>query len=138
MEIVSSIFYQALPVLLALFIPAIFVLARHLVQRLGESLDIKDEKLLDELIMVIVSQGVAYAEQIAKKLADDKKLSNEEKMQLAINYVKQSLITSGIVDFTATEIANRIEALLGMVNNYGDNLNIPLIEGENNEDFIDD
>lgn len=115
MEEVVSVFYQiVLPLLITLLIPTIVLLAKYLCDKVSEHLNLKSKQTLDNFVMSLVGQGVSYAEQIAKKLADQKRLSGNEKLQLAIDYVRNELEKSKIVDVASVDIANKIEAMLGM------------------------
>jgi hypothetical protein len=114
MDVVAGIFSQLLPILVSLCIPVVLVLARYISKKLADSLGIKDTKILDELILSLVTQGIAYAEQMAHKISEEKQLEGHEKLQLAISFVKKELDRLGIVGITAQEIADKIEAMLGM------------------------
>ncbi len=115
MQEIATVFWQILPILIAIAVPSLLVLTKWLSSKIGKKLDTEQQAKIQELLTGVVLQGVAYAEQMAKqKQKENQQLTGESKLYIATQYVVEELRKNNFADLTAVEIQKRIEAILGM------------------------
>jgi len=116
METLTTFFWQVLPLLLTVAIPTLLVLVTVLCKKFGLALDAEQKAKLNTFMISIVSQGITYAEQMAKKsLAENQTAVNgSQKMYMATQYVIDELKKNNITNIASTEIAKKVESLLGV------------------------
>ena len=118
MEQYLDLFYKYfLPILITAGAGILLYLIRGLVKKYGTKLGVETQNKLSELIGTSVAQGVAFAEQWAKarqkELGDNLKVSSQDKLAKAIEFVLVDLKRSGIIDVAEKVIRDKIEACLG-------------------------
>lgn len=97
----------------------LLVLARKLARGLSEKLGLQSSNELEALLVELVSQGISYAEQEAKRQAKitNGSIDNEFKLDMATRFIiSQISKTPSIPDMSASDVQNKIEAVLGLQN----------------------
>lgn len=114
METISNIFYQILPILIAIIVPTLSVLVAWMIKQISANFSTKNQALIADIINTAASEAITYAEQIATKTAAAyKEIHGQDKLNLAIEYALAELQKNGIVKVTAEELGRKIESLLG-------------------------
>ncbi len=107
-----------LPIILSILGTAIVVLGRGLVKKYGTKLDIETRQRTDDLIASLTHQGVAIAEQWAKRKAKTlgvgDKVEETEKLHMAMEYISQQIEKNGLDKLVERELGEKIEAILGL------------------------
>ena len=115
----SSVMYWNMiwPLLLAICVPSILVVAIRISTKLGKRLDLQNRNILNDFIMSVVAQGVSFAEQLSIKRAKDNiGVTSDDKLTLAMRYITEELVRNNVLNVTGEEISKKIEAYLGYSN----------------------
>jgi len=112
----GHIFWMLLPTILSILAPIVVLLARAAVKKLTTHLDVRTSAAIMDVVNGVVMNGVALAEQEAKKhqLETQEKLVSQNKLEIAMEYVIDELNKHNIPQLTQEEIIQRIEACLGI------------------------
>lgn len=129
------------PILIAVGGTVITIIFRQIMKKFGTKLDIEVRQRTDDLVASLTHQGVAYAEQWAKRKAksmdEDMKPDSTEKLHLAMEYISRQILSHGLDRLAERELAEKVEAVLGLgtleKNTFPDP---PILElPTNNEEF---
>lgn len=115
MEVVSSIAYLVLPVILTVFTPVLVLLIRVVVKKLTMKLDTETRSAIQDMINNVIGQGVAFSEQYSKSQEKivRSKIDSQHKLEMATIFVVDELQRQNLPELTSQEIQNKIESYLG-------------------------
>lgn len=116
LENLRNAFWLILPTILSILAPIVVLLLRAILKKLTTHLDIRTSAAIMDIVNGVVMNGVALAEQEAKKhqIETQEKLGSENKLEMAMEYVISELEKNKVPQLTQEEIRQRIESYLGM------------------------
>jgi len=111
----ESVFWQLFQYLiLPIGSTVVVILVAWLARKLSANLTTAQQAAVHEFLTRIVSQGVAYAEQVAKQKAqENEEINGAQKRYLAIEFTFKELEKYGIINIASDQVSDLIEAVLG-------------------------
>jgi len=90
--------------------PVLIVLVSYAAAKLAKKLGVEYSSTIDTQIRSLAKMGINYADAWAKNAAS--KPASKEKMQVAVNFVVDSLSSMGIKNYAASQVEKFVEAQL--------------------------
>ncbi len=115
LEQFNAVFYEVLPVILAILVPSVFFVVRIIIKKLTNKLDAETQSNIHSIVMDVVQQGVDYADKWAEdqKRKTDNKPYGSLKSKEATAYILDELKERGITDIARDSLLRKIESKLG-------------------------
>ena len=115
-ELWQSIVSELLVVVFALATPVLLVLLRKLAEVVREKWGMDISAAQEELVMTVVRQGLAYAEEQSRKALKEGKepKTGDEKKIEAVKFISEKLETLGVLTWSSEKLSELVESALHM------------------------
>jgi hypothetical protein len=131
----SNVFKLVLPVVITVALPTVVMLFRSLVKKASNKFDVQTRVAVSDMMDNIVTRGVAFAEQEAKKYGRQTKykMDSDHKLEQAVRYVVGEIESYNLPRLAGSEIRDKVESCLGL-----GTLNVNLNSGGEDESTVYD